>query len=48
MAAHAGGENTEVVYPVVVVELDGIKTHALLDTGSGSNILSKIRVNLQS
>jgi hypothetical protein len=27
----------EVIYPVVVVLVDGIKIRALLDTGSGSN-----------
>ena len=41
MAAHAGGDNTEVVHPVVVVEVDGIKTPALLDTGSGSSYASE-------
>ena len=41
MAAHAGVENTEVVYPVVVVEVDGIKTRALLFTGSGSSYASE-------
>ncbi len=35
MSAHREEDN-QVIYPVVVVEVDGIKTRALLDTGSGS------------
>ena len=30
----------EVIYPVVVVLVDGIKVRALLDTGSGSSYAS--------
>ena len=30
-------DNKEVVYPIVLVEIDGVKTHALLDTGAGSS-----------
>ena len=33
-------EDKEVVYPTVLVEIDGIKTHALLDTGAGSSYAS--------
>ena len=29
-----------VIYPVVLIEIDGIKTHALLDTGAGSSYAS--------
>ena len=36
LTAHQQG-NKEVVYPIVLVEIDGIKTHALLDTGAGSS-----------
>lgn len=33
-------DDVDVVYPVVLVEVDGIKTRALLDTGVGSSYLS--------
>lgn len=33
-------EETEVIYPVVQIEVDGIRTRALLDTGSGSSYAS--------
>ncbi len=33
-------EDQEVIYPIVLVEIDGIKTHALLDTGAGSSYAS--------
>lgn len=39
-------ENKEVVYPIVLVEIDGIKTHALLDTGAGSSYASAKLINL--
>ena len=39
-------ENKEVVYPIVLVEIDGIKTHALLDTGAGSSYASTKLINL--
>ena len=39
-------ENKEVVYPIVLVEIDGIKTHALLDTGAGSSYASNKLINL--
>ena len=42
--AHTGGDN-EVIYPVVMVEVDGIKTHALLDTGAGSSYASSSLTN---
>ena len=29
-----------IIYPIVLVEIDGVKTHALLDTGSGSSYAS--------
>jgi hypothetical protein len=35
MSAHRAEDN-QVIYPVVIIEVDGIKTRALLDTGSGS------------
>ena len=35
MSAHRAEDN-QVIYPVVVIEVDGIKTRALLDTDSGS------------
>ena len=34
-----------VTYPVVVVEVDGIKCHALLDTGAGSSYASAALLN---
>jgi hypothetical protein len=30
-------EDQEVIYPIVLVEVEGIKTHSLLDTGAGSS-----------
>ena len=30
-------KKTEVFYPIVIVEVDGIKARSLLDTGSGSS-----------
>ena len=39
-------ENKEVVYPIVLVEIDGIKTYALLDTGARSLYASTILINL--
>jgi hypothetical protein len=30
-------EDQEVIYPIVLIEVDGIRTHALLDTGAGSS-----------
>ena len=38
-------EDKEVVYPIVLVEIDGIKTHALLDTGAGSSYASAKLIN---
>ena len=45
LTAHQA-ENKEVVYPIILVEIDGIKTHALLDTGSGSSYASNKLINL--
>ena len=39
--AHTEGDN-EVIYPVVMVQIDGIKTHALLDTGLGALMLPAV------
>ena len=39
MTAHHA-ENNEVVYPVVQIEVDGIPTRALLDSGAGSSYAS--------
>ena len=39
MSAH-GKEDSQVVYPTVIIEVDGIKVRALLDTGSGSSYAS--------
>ena len=39
-------ENKEVVCPIVLVEIDGIQTHALLDTGAGSSYASTKLINL--
>ena len=39
-------ENKEVVYPIILVEIDRIKTHALLDTGAGSSYASNKLINL--
>ena len=38
-------KKTEVVYLIVVVEVDGIKTRSLLDTGSGSSYASAKLIN---
>ena len=38
-------DNKEVVYPIVLVEIDGVKTHALLDTGAGSSYASTKLIN---
>ena len=45
LTAH-GPDNKEVVYPIILVEIDGIKTHALLDTGAGSSYASSKLINL--
>ena len=42
--AHTEGDN-EVIYPIVMVQIDGIKTHALLDTGAGSSYASSSLTN---
>ena len=42
MLATGGGE---VVYPVVLVEVDGIRCRALLDTGAGSSYASETLIN---
>ena len=36
LAAHRE-EDQQVIYPTVLVEIDGVKAHALLDTGAGSS-----------
>jgi hypothetical protein len=38
-------ENRSVCYPVVVVEINGIKCCALLDTGAGSSYASSALIN---
>ena len=38
-------EDREVILPIVLVEIDGIKTHALLDTGAGSSYASSKLIN---
>ena len=38
-------EDKEVIYPTVLVEVEGIKTHALLDTGAGSSYASAKLIN---
>ena len=38
-------EDQEVIYPIVLVEVDGIRTHALLDTGSSSSYASITLIN---
>ncbi|XP_078368252.1 uncharacterized protein LOC144652094 [Oculina patagonica] len=38
-------DKTEVVYPVVLVKINGIKTRALLDTGAGSSYASARLIN---
>ena len=45
LTAH-GPDNKEVVYPIILVEIDGIKTHALLDTGAGSSYASSKLIDL--
>ena len=44
MTAHLC-DKTEVVYPVVLVNVNGIKTRALLDTGAGSSYASAKLIN---
>ena len=44
LTAH-GPDNKEVVYPIILIEIDGIKTHALLDTGAGSSKASSKLIN---
>ena len=39
------GDESEVIYPVVLLEVDGIKTRALLDTGAGSSYASARLIN---
>ena len=39
LTAHLS-DKPEVVYPVVLVNVDGMKTRALLDTGAGSSYAS--------
>ena len=34
-----------VIYPIVLIEIDGIKTHALLDAGAGSSYASAKLIN---
>jgi hypothetical protein len=38
-------DESEVIYPVVLLEIDGIKTRALLDTGAGSSYASARQIN---
>jgi len=38
-------DKLEVVYPVVLVKVNGIKTRALLDTGAGSSYASAQLIN---
>ena len=45
LTAHQA-ENKEVVYPIMLVEINRIKTHALLDTSSGSSYASNKLINL--
>ena len=40
LAAHRE-EDQQVIYPTVLVEIDGVKAHALLDTGAGSSYASQ-------
>ena len=40
------GEKSNVVYPIVVVRVNGVKTRALLDTGGGSSYASSTLLNL--
>ena len=49
MTATAENDNA-VIYPVVVVKVEGVKCRALLDTGAGSSyasaaLLNQVRVN---
>ena len=44
MTAHKS-DDKEIIYPIVLVEIDGIKTHALLDTGTGSSYASAKLIN---
>lgn len=44
MTAHQR-DKLEVVYPVVLVNVNGIKTRALLDTGAGSSYASAQLIN---
>ena len=47
MTAHTSeDQNMQVIYPILLVEIDGIKTHALLDTGSGSSYASEKLIDL--
>ena len=39
-------QNKDVVYPIILADIDGIKTHALLDTGAGSSYASTRLLNL--
>ena len=39
MTAHRP-EDSEVIYPVVQIEVEGIQTQALLDSGAGSSYAS--------
>ena len=39
LAAHRE-EDQQVIYPTVLVEIDGVKAHVLLDTGAGSSYAS--------
>lgn len=39
-------ENKDIVYPIILVDINGIKTHALLDTGAGSLCASTKLLNL--
>ncbi|PFX23750.1 hypothetical protein AWC38_SpisGene11665 [Stylophora pistillata] len=39
-------ENKEVIHPVILVEIDGIKTYALLDTSAGCSYASNKLINL--
>jgi hypothetical protein len=43
-SAHQADES-EVIYPVILLEVDGIKTRALLDTGAGSSYASARLIN---
>ena len=40
------GEKSNVVYPIVVVRVNGVKTRALLDTGEGCSYASSTLLNL--